>query len=177
MKGIKSKVITDEKTVMMHTNFLGEKPGLFVNYANRGDFTSSIEGNSITVNVLQKKSYVVACCHIPDGVLTQGQKYGVSFNIEGDSSFELIICQGSATHRQTFIQGRRDTTPCHAIFRATDVASGLLIYLGLRNSNTTYKFSNFRMWEIDEVETGGAIVRFLSTVILNLAYAGRKEAA
>lgn len=30
---------------------------------------------------------------------------------------------------------------------------------------------------VDLTETGGAIVRFLSAVILNLAYAGRKEVA
>lgn len=153
MKSIKSKIITDEKTVRMHTNFLGESPNLSVNYANPNDFTSSIVGNSITVNVKEQTYYVVAQCAIPAGLLKQGNKYGVSFNIEGDNTFELIICQPNATHRQQIIS-RKGTTPCRAVFRAVDVVDGLYIYLGLYKSNTTFKFSNFRMWEIDDV-TGG----------------------
>lgn len=180
MKGIKSKVITDEETVRMHTNF-AEFKKVEVGQAYSDIATYSKQDGVLRVHTNTIYSWgIFVACRIPKSQLKAGQKYGLSFVSNSRYVSGLNIQTGDYIHRSTEIkashwEGNRVTSV--VTLSEVNLVDGLGITTFLIRNNTDYELSDFRIWEIDDVTTGGAIVRFLSAVILNLAYAWRKEAA
>lgn len=182
MKGIKSKVITDEETVRMHTNF-AEFKNVWVNMANNANATYSISNGVVKVHTNTISSWgVYVQCKIPKSLLKAGQKYGISlvsnsYNLRGINIQTGDSSKQSIEIKKTHWEGNRVTSV--VTLSEASLVDGLGITTFLSANNTDYELSDFRVWEIDDAttSTGGAIVRFLSAVILNLACAGRKVAA
>lgn len=182
MKGIKSKVITDEETVRMHTNF-AEFKNVAVYMASKDIATYSKSDGVLRVHTNTRRGWgVFAMCRIPKSLLKAEQKYGISVASNSRALKQLGIQNPDNTHYGTYIkeahwEGNR--LMCVVTNSEDNLVDGLGITAFFGADNTDYELSDFRIWEIDDAttSTGGAIVRFLSAVILNLAYAGRKEAA
>lgn len=182
MKGIKSKVITDEETVRMHTNF-AEFKNVAVLMASKDIATYSKSDGVLRLHTNTIRSWgILAICRIPNGLLNAGQKYGISVASNSRALTQFIIQSPDSKYHSTYIkkahwEGNR--LMCVVTISEDNLVDGLCIAARFIADNTDYELSDFRIWEIDDATTssGGATVRFLSAVILNLAYAGRKEAA
>lgn len=182
MKGIKSKVITDEETVRMHTNF-AEFKNVEVWMASKDIATYSKSDGVLRLHTNTIHDWgIIVMCRIPKSLLKAGQKYGISVASNSRALKNLKIQNPDNTHYSTYIkeahwEGNR--LMCVVTISEDNLVDGLGITAHLVADNTDYELSDFRIWEIDDAtaSSGGAIVEFLSAVLLNLAYAGRKEAA
>lgn len=182
MKGIKSKVITDEETVRMHTNFAEFKNVKVVAAGGSDMATWSKQDGVLRVHTNTIYSWgIYVLCEIPISLLKAGQKYCISVvsNLKDLRSFNLA--NGSGQRHATVVNTSWVGNRIYSVVTISEanIVNGLGIRAFLDKSAADYELSDFRIWEIDDAttSTGGAIVRFLSAVILNLAYAGRKEAA
>lgn len=177
MKGIKSKVITDEETVRMHTNF-AEFKNVEVHAASPDIATWSKQDGVLRVhtNTIYNWGIFVAC-RIPKSLLKAGQKYGISLVSNSRALKNINIQTGDSSHRSTEIkkshwEGNRFTSVVTII--EANLVDGLGITSFLAANNTDYELSDFRIWEIDDVTTGGAIV---SILFIMFAISLRKEVA
>lgn len=181
MKGIKSKIITDEETVRMHTNF-AEFKNVEVGVAQPDIATWSKQDGVLRVHTNTIYSWgIFVACRIPKSLLKAGQKYGISLVSSSRNLSGVAIQSGDSHYRSTEIKRNYwegDRLMSVVTLSEANIVKGLGITTFLTKNSTDYELSDFRIWEIDDAttSTGGAIVRFLSAVILNLAYAGRKEA-
>lgn len=158
MKGIKSKVITDEETVRMHTNF-AEFKNVGVQAASPDIATWSKQDGVLRVhtNTIYNWGIFVAC-RIPKSLLKAGQKYGISLVSNSRALKNINIQTGDSSHRSTEIkkshwEGNRFTSVVTII--EANLVDGLGITSFLAANNTDYELSDFRIWEIDDVTTGG----------------------
>ena len=177
MKGIKSKVITDEETVRMHTNF-AKFDRVSVWQAKKGNASWELDNDKgiLKLHIAVQRGYTFVFLSIPE--LTLGKKYGTSVCIKTENRMPVYLCMMKVTaeSRQKGYKAWKDGDKHITYFEIVSAPNQVGLYISPFQDNTDYELSDFRVWEIDD-ETGGAIVRFLSAVILNLAYAGRKEAA
>lgn len=175
MKGIKSKVITDEKTVRMHTNF-AEFKNMDVGVAYPDIATWSKQDGVLRVHTNTIYSWgIFVACRIPKNLLKAGQKYGISLVSNSRALSGVNIKNGNGSHRSTEIKRSHwegnILTSVVTIIEA-NLVDGLGITSFLTANNTDYELSDFRIWEIDDVTTGGAIVSFL---FIMFAISLRKE--
>lgn len=154
MKGIRAKIITDEETVRMHTNF-AEFKNVGVNIAFPDIATWSKEDGVLKIHTNTIYSWGIYCrCIIPNGLLKAGQKYGISVRSSNKNIGNLVIMTGNSAHKSTGIVASHwdgDKNSAVVMLKEADVVDGLGIYAFLTNNNTDYEFSDFRIWEIDDL--------------------------
>ena len=174
MKGISTKIVTDEETVRMHTNF-AEFKNADICMASSGNATWSKEDGVLKIHTNTLRGWgIFVICRIPKSLLKAGQKYGISFRTNGDK-VGIDIKNGTQTHKsKTIVAPHWDGDKISAVvmLEEADVVDGLGIFTMLFENNTDYEFRDFRIWEIDDL--GGAIV---SILFIMLATTLRKEVA
>lgn len=174
MKGISAKIVTDEETVRMHTNFAEFKNvGVLMSYSDNA--TWSKEGDVLKVHTNTLHSWGLVKCAIPNGLLKVGQKYGVSLRSSNLNVTGLRIQTKDNTRGSTYIvhphwDGDKLSSVC--MLKEGNLVNGLHIITYLSANNADYEFRDFRIWEIDDL--GGAIV---SILLVMLATTLRKEVA
>ena len=176
MKGIKTKMVTDEEKVRMHTNF-AEFKNVSVGMASPDIATFSIEDGVVKVHTNTIRDWgVYVHCGIPKSLLKAGQKYGISIRANRwDDNMGINIQNVTSTNRSREIvrtqwDGKRVSTV--SILTEENLVNGLGIHTFLGANNTDYEFRDFRIWEIDDL--GGAIV---SILFIMLATILRREVA
>ena len=174
MKGISTKIVTDEETVRMHTNF-AEFKNVSVNTAYSDIATWSKEDGVLKVHTNTIHGWgIYVHCNIPKSLLKAGQKYGVS--IRSNVILDRVNIQtGNSSHRsKEIVKSHWDGEKISAVvmLEEADVVNGLGIHSFLSENNTDYELRNFRIWEIDDL--GGVIV---SILLIMLATTPRKEVA
>lgn len=176
MKGIRTKIVTDEQTVRLHTNF-AEFKNVSVGMVSPDIATFSIEDGVVKVHTNTIHDWgVYVHCYIPKNLLKAGQKYGISVRVNRwDNNMGINIQNVESSHRSrevatTHWDGERVSTV--SILTEENLVNGLGIHTFLGHSNTDYEFSDFRIWEIDDL--GGVIV---SILLIMLATTPRKEVA
>lgn len=161
MRGISTKIVTDEETVRMHTNF-AEFKDVSVNMAYSDIATWSKEDGVLKVHTNTIYSWGVnVCCGIKNSksVLKAGQKYGVSFRSDNRSVEGASIMMGNSTHKSTHIVKPHwdgDKISSVEILKEADVVNDMGIYAFLKANNTDYEFRDFRIWEIDDFGGGNS---------------------
>lgn len=154
MKGISAKVVTDEETVRMHTNF-AEFENAYAIMAEPDIATWSKENGVLKVHVNTRRSWGIQVhCRIPKSLLKAGQKYGISVRVNRWKNMGLNIQNVESSHRSYGIvgesyDGERVSAVC--MLKEGDVVDGLGINTFLGENNTDYEFSDFRIWEIDDL--------------------------
>lgn len=177
MKGISTKIVTDEEKVRMHTNF-AEFENVRVAMAYPDIATFSIENGVVKVHTNTIHGWgVQVYCGIPKSLLKAGQKYGVSLvsSIRGIEYTQIRIQTGNDSHRSSWVKlpewdGNRLSAV--VMLDEANLVDGLAITAFLDQNNADYEISDFRIWEIDDL--GGAIV---SILLVMLAASLRKEVA
>lgn len=159
MKGISTKIITDEETVRMHTNF-AEFKNVSVGMAFPDIATFSIKDDVVKVhtNTLHGWGCYVHCS-IPQGLLKAGQKYGISYRVKANSrnGLGINIQNAESSHRSREIGGTHwdgDKISAVSVLKEEDLPYYLGIHTFLGASNTDYEFRDFRIWEIDDLGGG-----------------------
>lgn len=153
MKGIRAKIITDDETVRMHTNFADSNDSKVFSYES-GNCTWSNEDGVLKVHTNTIKKWVFAFCEIPNILLEAGQKYGISVRSNKHISISLSNPEGS--HKGTFIvnsQWDGEKASAVVMLKEEDVVDGLGLYSWL-GSNTDYEIRDFRIWKIDDLGGG-----------------------
>lgn len=154
MKGISTKVVTDEEKVRMHTKF-AESENAYAMMAEPDIATWSKENGVLKVHTNTLHSWGIQVhCSIPKSLLKAGQKYGISVRVNHWEKMELNIQNVESSHRSYRIVGAHyDGVRVSAVcmLREADIVNGLGINTFLAESNTDYEFSDFRIWEIDEL--------------------------
>lgn len=177
MKGISTKIVTDEEKVRMHTNF-AEFKNVKVGMAYPDIATYSIKDGVLKVHTNTIHGWgITARCDIPTSLLKAGQKYGVSLvsSIKGIRYTQIDIKTGNASHRSSYLKlpewdGNRLLAV--VMLDEANLVDGLGISVFLDQNSADYEISDFRIWEIDDL--GGAIV---SILLIMLATSIRKEVA
>ena len=158
MKGISAKIVTDEEKVRMHTNF-AEFKEVSVNMAysdiatwSKGDGVLKVHTNTI------HDWGIYVHCDIPKSLLKAGQKYGVSIR-SNVILYGINIQTSNCTHRSKEIVKPHwdgEKTSAVVMLEEADVVNGLGIHSFLSKNNTDYEFSDFRIWEIDDLGGGNS---------------------
>lgn len=159
MKGISAKIVTDEETVRMHTNF-AEFKNATVGMASP-DIATWSKGDGV-LRVHTNKIYnwgIYVHCGIPNSLLKAGQKYGLSFRLNNRNVYDINIQNVESSHRSTGIvdphwDGDKLSAVC--VLKEADVVGGLGICSFLKANNTDYEFRDFRIWEIDDLGGGNS---------------------
>ena len=153
MKGISAKMVTDEETVRMHTNF-AEFKNVIVAMASSDIATYSIKDGVVKVHTNTIHDWgIFVWCGIPNGLLKVGQKYGVSIRSNGKLK-GVNIQTRSGSHKGTYIVGSHwdgEKISAVVMLEEADVVNGLGIQAFLKADNTDYEFRDFRIWEIDDL--------------------------
>lgn len=158
MKGTRSKIITDEETVRMHTNF-AEFKNMEVNMAYNDNATYSISNGVVKVHTNTIHGWgIYVACRIPKSLLKAGQKYCISLVSNSRALSKVCIQDSPSRHLGTTIkedhwEGNRVTSV--VTISEANLVDGLGITSFLAANNTDYELSDFRIWEIDDVITGG----------------------
>ena len=154
MKGIKAKIITDEETVRMHTNF-AEFKNVSVGMAYPDIATWSKEDGVLKVHTNTIYSWGIFCrCIIPNGLLKAGQKYGISLRSSNRNIGDLLIMTGDSSHRSEAIVAKHwdgDKLSAVCMLKEANVVNDLGIYSNLSQNNADYELRDFRIWEIDDL--------------------------
>lgn len=161
MKGISTKIVTDEETVRMHTNF-AEFKNASVNMAYPDIATWSKKDGVLKIHTNTIYDWgIYARCIIPKSksLLKAGQKYGLSLRSSNRNITSLAIMTGNSAHRSEVIvalqwDGDKLSTVC--MLKEADVVDDLGIYSYLPQSNTHYEIRDFRIWEIDDLGGGNS---------------------
>lgn len=155
MKGIKSKVITDEKTVRMHTNFAEFKNvSVWLENKDNASWKSDIDKGILKLHIAVKKGYTFVFLLIPE--LTLGKKYGTSVCIKTENStpVDLRIMTPETELRQYVYKKWKDGDRHILYFKITsDTQERVGLYISPLQDNTDYELSDFRVWEIDDATT------------------------
>lgn len=156
MKGIRSKIITDEETVRMHTNF-AEFKNVIVGMAYPDIATYSMSDGVIRVHTNTLRGWgIFVSCLIPKSLLKAGQKYCISL-VSNIRIRNIYLVNDNGTHSATIVNrsfvGKRISSVV-TLSEAT-LVDGLGIKVFLDKNNADYELSDFRIWEIDDVTTGG----------------------
>lgn len=157
MKGIKSKVITDEETVRMHTNF-AEFKNVIVSMSNKNVATWSKQDGVLRVHTNTITSWIYVICIIPISLLKAGQKYGISLVSNSRDLSGVNIQNGPNTHTGSYIKSAHwegNRLMAVVTISENNLVDGLGIVTYFIANNTDYELSDFRIWEIDDVTTGG----------------------
>lgn len=158
MKGISAKIVTDEETVRMHTNF-AEFKDVHVNMAKSGNATWSKEDGVLKVHTNTIQGWgIIVNCKIPKSLLKAGQKYGISFRTN-DNNSSIDIKEDRQIHKsKTIVAPHWDGDKISAVvmLEEADVVDGLGIFTMLWKNNTDYEFRDFRIWEIDDLGGGNS---------------------
>lgn len=150
MKGIKSKVITDEETVRMHTNFVSN-PNFYVAFESQDSGTYEIdrEKGTVTIHTNAIKGYAYVTCHIPSEYAVKGT-YGISIKSPNEVTPLLLTDTWSAMAEtlKSWYDGKCATS----IVKISQEHQAYGIRVNL-SSNTDYELSDFRIWQIDDATT------------------------
>lgn len=155
MKGIKSKVITDEETVRMHTNF-AEFKNVIVSMQNKDFATWSKQDGVLRVHTNTLTSWIYVICRIPISLLKAGQKYGISLVSNSRDLNGLTIRNGTNTHTGSYIKSAHwegNRLMAVVTISENNLVDGLGIATYFGADNTDYELSDFRIWEIDDAAT------------------------
>lgn len=174
MKGISAKMVTDEETVRMHTNF-AEFKNVFVQTANTDIATWSKEDGVLKVHTNTIRGWgLFAFCRIPLRLLKSGQRYGISVRSNMRSISIGLKDATQAHHGTEIVKAHWDGDKYSAVWMLDEknLVDGLGIQSFLLANNTDYEIRDFRIWEIDDL--GGVIVSILRIM---LAATLRKEVA
>ena len=175
MRGISAKIVTDEETVRMHTNF-AEPNNIYVVKAAPDIATWSKKDGVLKVHTNTIHGWgIFVHCGIPNGQLKAGQKYGISLRSSNRMVDGIKIMTVESTHISTKIvapHGDGDKLSAVVMLKEEDVVNGMGIQSFLTESNADYEIRDFRIWEIDDL--GGVIVNIL---LIMLASTLRKEVA
>lgn len=157
MKGISTKIVTDEETVRMHTNF-AEFKNVSVNMAypdiatwNKGDCVLKVHVNTIHGWGLQVR------CGIRKSLLKAGQKYGISLRSTEKYISTLSLMTGDSAHNSIEIVKPHwdgDKLSAVVMLKDADIVDGIGINSYLYGNNVDYEFRDFRIWEIDDLGGG-----------------------
>lgn len=160
MKGISAKVITDEDTVRMHTNF-AEFKNVSVGMASSDIATWSKEDGVLKVHTNTIHDWGIQVrCNIPVDLLKAGQKYGVSVRLNNRNFMHLRIQTFNSVHCSIYIvkphwDGDKLSSVC--MLNEEDVVDdGIGISVFLIEDNADYEFRDFRIWEIDDLGGGNS---------------------
>ena len=158
MKGISAKMVTDEETVRMHTNF-AEFKNVTVGMGYHDNATWSKEDGVLKIHTNTVQGWgVFVHCNIPKSLLKAGQKYGVSIR----SNVKLVgvnIQTGDSTHKsKEIVKPHWDGEKISAVvmLEEADVVDDLGVHSFLYASNTDYEIRDFRIWEIDDLGGGNS---------------------
>lgn len=158
MKGISAKIVTDEETVQMHTNF-AEVKDMKVAMANPDIATYSIEGGVAKVHTNTIHSWgIQVYCVIPYGLLKAGQKYGISVRANRNVNGFRIQTPNSSHVSTVIVAPHREGDKVSAVctLKKEDITGGLTILAFLTDNNTDYELRDFRIWEIDNLGGGNS---------------------
>ena len=156
MKGISAKIVTDEETVRMHTNF-AEFKNTDVVMAASDIATWSKENGVLKVHTNTIHGWgIEVYCAIPHSksLLKAGQKYGVSLRLNNHKVRVINIQTANSVHRGTEVVASHwdgDKLSAVNMLKEADVVDGLNITVFLLESNADYEFRDFRIWEIDDL--------------------------
>ena len=156
MKGISTKIVTDEEKVRMHTNF-AEFKNATVNMAEPDIATWSKEDGVLKVHTNTIHSWgIQACCYIPKSLLKAGQKYGVSLvsSIRGIQYSQIRIQTKNSAYSSSYVKlpewdGNRISAV--VMLDEANIVDGLTICAFLDHNNADYELRDFRIWEIDDL--------------------------
>lgn len=175
MKGISAKIITDEETVRMHTNF-AEFKDVYVSMSYSDNATYSIKDGVVKLHTNTLRGWgCYVHCSIPQSLLKAGQKYGISLRSSNRKLGGIKMLTGDSSHISTEIVAPHwddDKLSAVDMLKEADVVHGMGIQAFLSGNNADYELRDFRIWEIDNL--GGVIVRIL---FIMLATSIRKEVA
>lgn len=160
MKGISTKIVTDEETVRMHTNF-AEFKDAHVGMAFPDIATYSIKDGVLKVHTNTIYSWgVFVHCRIPKSLLKAGQKYGLSVRVNNwNNKMSINIQNMESSHRSTGIVGTHwdgEKLSAECMIKEENLVDGLGIHTFLGANNTDYEFRDFRIWEIDDLGGGNS---------------------
>lgn len=158
MKGISTKIVTDEDTVRMHTNF-AEFKNVRVVMAypdiatwSKGDGVLKVHVNTIRGWGLQVR------CEIRKSLLKAGQKYGISLR-STEKYISLSLITGDSTYKSIIIVKPHwdgDKLSAVVMLKDADIVDGIGINSFLYGNNVDYEFRDFRIWEIDDLGGGNS---------------------
>ena len=156
MKGISAKIVTNEETVRMHTNF-AEFENAYGVMAASDIATWIMEDGVLKVHTNTIHSWgIQAYCTIPHSksLLKAGQKYGISLRVNNQRVSGISLMTSNSAHRSTEIiashwDGNKLSAVC--MLKEADLVDGLNITVFLWANNTDYEFRDFRIWEIDDL--------------------------
>ena len=172
MKGISAKIVTDEETVRMHTNFADVK-NYNVQYASKELLSYSIQDGTVRVHTNTLSDWAYVSCDIPQKMLKVGQRYGISVKVNKHNIRQFNLQDKASVYFSTvLIPPYWDGDRVTSVVRYDKEVGLMGILAFFPESNTDYEFSDFRIWEIDDL--GGAIV---SILLIMLATSIRKEVA
>lgn len=158
MKGISTKIITDEQTVRMHTNF-AEFKNVSVDKFSSDTATFSKENGVLKVHTNTIKFYCMAYCSIPNVLLKSGQKYGISLRSSNREVRGFRIQRSDSSHAsKENVASHWDGDKIYSVvmLEKADVVPGLGIFCYLNKDYTDYEFRDFRIWEIDDLGGGNS---------------------
>lgn len=161
MKGISTKIVTDDETVRMHTNF-AEFKEVSVNMAYPEIATWSKKDGVLKIHTNTIHSWgILVGCTIPKSksLLKADQKYGISLRSSNRNVGGIVIMTRNSAHRSTDIVASHwdgDKESAVVMLKEADVVDGLCICVFLSNSNEDYEFRDFRIWEIDDLGGGNS---------------------
>lgn len=153
MKGISAKMVTDEETVRMHTNF-AEFKDVDVQKSFYTDATWSKEDGVLKVHINTIIGWgLFAFCGIPRRLLKSGQRYGISVR-SNMRSISIGLKDGTQAHYGTeIVKAHWDGDKYSAVvmLKEEDLQYNLGIQSFLWANNTDYELRDFRIWEIDDL--------------------------
>lgn len=159
MKGISTKIVTDDETVRMHTNFAEFKNvGVVMAYSDIATWSKKDGVLKVHTNTIHGWGIFVRC-DIPNGLLKVGQKYGVSLRSSNRNVGSLRIMTRDSKHINTYIVNPHwdgDKLSCVCMLKEGDFVDGLGIQSFLSADNADYEFRDFRIWEIDDLGGGNS---------------------
>lgn len=142
----------------MHTNF-AEFKNVEVGMAFSDIATYSKSDGVLRVHTNTIYSWgIFVACRIPKRLLKAGQKYCISLVSNSRALSYISVKDAPSVHNSTIIkkshwEGNRLMSV--VTISEANLVDGLGITSFLVANNTDYELSDFRIWEIDDVTTGG----------------------
>lgn len=160
MKGINTKIVTDEETVRMHTNF-AEFKNAVVGMAYPDNATWSKEDGVLKVHTNTIYGWgVFTFCAIKNSksLLKAGQKYGISLRSNCRLPGIRLQTNNSIKRAKTIVDPHWDGERISAVVMLDEanLVNELGIFALLSMNNTDYEIRDFRIWEIDDLGGGNS---------------------